>query len=442
MEQSTKEQARMPMHPKAPRRLHRRITQRLLFYLGIFGPGLIAANAGNDPGGIATYSTMGSQFGYQMLWVMPILMVGVAMVQEMCARMGAVTGKGLSDLIRENFPLRLTVFIMFIFLLANGGVVVSEFIGIAAALSLFGIPSWIGAPCGGVLIWWLVARGSYKRVENVFLALTLVFFAYVFSAFLAKPNWGQVLSGTLIPTIQLKGAYILTLIAAVGTTISPYMQLYIQSAVAERGVRMSDYKYERLEVYVGSIFSVSIAFFIIVSTAATLFVHSGGKGVPIGSAAEAAQALAPFLGSFASRAFAIGLLGAALLASGVLPLSTSYSLAEAFGFERGVGRTWNEAPFFWGLFTLLIVIGVVIAMLPNLPVIQILLNLYLLNGLLLPIILFAILYLVNQKRLMGRYTNSLVYNVISYVLAVIVSGLAVLYLITQVLGFFGIQLFG
>jgi len=189
MERISEEQARMSKHLKSPRRLHRRIMRRLLFYLGILGPGLIAANAGNDPGGIATYSTMGSQFGYQMLWVMPILMICVAMVQEMCARMGAVTGKGLSDLIRENFPLRLTVFVMFIFLLANGGVIVSEFIGIAAALNLFGIPSWIGAPCGGVLIWWLVARGSYKRVEKVFLAVTFVFFAYVFSAFLAKPNW-------------------------------------------------------------------------------------------------------------------------------------------------------------------------------------------------------------------------------------------------------------
>jgi NRAMP (natural resistance-associated macrophage protein)-like metal ion transporter len=429
------------MHPKTPRR-RVRVVRRLLFYLSIFGPGLIAANAGNDPGGIATYSTMGSQFGYSMLWVMVVLTVGMGMVQEMCTRMGAVTGKGLSDLIRENFPLRLTLFIMFVFLLANGGVIVSEFIGIAAALNLFGIPSWIGAPCGGVLIWWLVARGSYKRVEKIFLAVTFVFFAYVFSAFLAKPDWSQVAAGTIIPTVQPSGSYILMIVAAVGTTISPYMQLYVQSAVAERGIPMSEYKYERLEVYVGAIFSNTIAFFIIVSTAATLFVASGGKGVPIGSAAEAAQALAPFLGVFASRAFAVGMLGAALLAAGVLPLSTSYSLSEAFGFERGVGRRWHEAPFFWGLFTLLILIGVVVAMLPDLPVIQILLNLYLLNGLLLPVILFAILYLVNQKRLMGRYTNSLFYNVISYVLAGVVSALAVIYLITQVLSFFGIQLFG
>jgi NRAMP (natural resistance-associated macrophage protein)-like metal ion transporter len=442
MENLIEKQTRPSRYLKAPRRPSQRIVRRLLFYLGIFGPGLIAANAGNDPGGIATYSSMGSLFGYSMLWVMVVLTVGMAVVQEMCTRMGAVTGKGLSDLIRENFPLRMTLFIMFIFLLANGGVIVSEFIGIAAALNLFGIPSWIGAPCGGLLIWWLVARGSYKRVENVFLAVTFVFFAYVFSAFLAHPDWSQVARGTFIPTIQLKGAYILTLIAAVGTTISPYMQLYVQSAVAEKEVSMKDYKYERFEVYVGAIFSNAIAFFIIVSAAATLFVSSGGKGVPIGSAAQAAQALAPFLGIFASRAFAVGLLGAAMLAAGVLPLSTSYSLAEAFGFERGVSRSWTEAPFFWGLFTFLIILGVIVAMLPNLPVIQILLNLYLLNGLLLPIILFAILYLVNQKRLMGRYTNTLVYNVISYALAVVVSVLAVLYLLTQVLSFFGIQLFG
>lgn len=425
-----------------PRKPRFRLGKRLLFYLGIFGPGLIAANAGNDPGGIATYSSMGAQFGYSMLWVMVVLTVGMGVVQEMCSRMGAVTGKGLSDLIRENFPLRLTVFIMFIFLLANGGVIVSEFLGIAAALNLFGIPSWIGAPCGGLLIWWLVARGSYGRVEKIFLAVTFVFFAYIFSAFLAKPDWGQVFAGTVIPTVQPNANYILMLVAAVGTTISPYMQLYVQSAVAEKGINMSEYRYERLEVYIGAIFSNSIAFFIIVSTAATLFIHSGGKGVIIGSAADAAQALRPFLGIFASRAFAAGMLGAALLAAGVLPLSTSYSLAEAFGFERGVGQSWKEAPFFWGLFTLLILLGTVIAMLPNLPIIQILLNLYLLNGLLLPIILFAILYLVNQKRLMGRYTNSLFYNITAYTLTVVVSLLALAYLAIQIMSLFGINLLG
>jgi Mn2+/Fe2+ NRAMP family transporter len=412
---------------------------RLLFYLGIFGPGLIAANAGNDPGGIYTYSTMGAQFGYQMLWTLVVLTVGMAIVQEMASRMGAVTGKGLSDLIRENFPLRLTAFIMLIFLVANGGIIVSEFIGITAALGLFGVPGWIAAPAGGILIWLLVARGSYERVEKVFLALTFTFFAYIISAFLAKPDWGQVLTGTVIPTIQLNGGYILTLIAATGTTISPYMQLYVQSAVVDKGISMSDYKYERFEVYAGAVFSNTIAFFIVVATAATLFAHSGGKGVALASAADAAQALTPFLGVFARDAFALGLIGAAFLAAAVLPLSTSYSIAEALGMERGVGRRWREAPFFWTLFTLLIVVGVVVAMVPNLPVVPILLNLYMLNGLLLPIILFTILRLVNDKRLMGRYTNGLFYNILAYALTIIVSFLALLYLVTQVLGLFGIQ---
>jgi NRAMP (natural resistance-associated macrophage protein)-like metal ion transporter len=417
----------------------RRRGSRLLFYLGIFGPGLIAANAGNDPGGIYTYSTMGAQFGYQMLWTLVVLTIGMAIVQEMASRMGAVTGKGLSDLIRENFPLRLTAFIMLIFLVANGGIIVSEFIGITAALGLFGVPGWIAAPAGGILIWLLVARGSYARVEKVFLALTFTFFAYIISAFLAKPDWGQVLTGTVIPTIQLNGSYILTLIAATGTTISPYMQLYVQSAVVDKGISMSDYKYERFEVYVGAVFSNTIAFFIVVATAATLFAHSGGKGVALASAADAAQALTPFLGVFARDAFALGLIGAAFLAAAVLPLSTSYSIAEALGMERGVGRRWREAPFFWTLFTLLIVVGVVVAMVPNLPVVPILLNLYMLNGLLLPIILFTILRLVNDKRLMGRYTNGLFYNILAYALTIIVSFLALLYLVTQVLGLFGIQ---
>ncbi len=424
------------------KRRRNRTLSRILFFLGIFGPGLIAANAGNDAGGIATYSTMGSQFGFQMLWVMLILLVGVCIVQEMCARMGVVTGKGLSDLIRENFPLRITAFVMLTFLIANTGVTISEFIGIAAALSLFGIPPWIGAPCGGIVVWWLVARGSYSRVEKVFLALTIAFFAYIISAIQAGPDWAQVLAGTTVPIIQWRGDYILLLIAAVGTTISPYMQIYVQSAVVERGVVLRDYKYERLEVFLGSLFSITIAFFIIVATGATLFVHSGGRGVVLGSAADAAQALVPFLGIYAKYAFALGLLGASFLAAGVLPLTTSYSITEALGLEGGVSKSWQNAPAFWALFTGLIVVSVVIAAIPGLPVVNILLNLYLLNGILLPIVLFSILYLVNQKRLMGNYTNSLLYNIVAYTLTIVVSLLAVLYVVTQVLGFFGIQLFG
>lgn len=416
--------------------------RRVLFFLGIFGPGLIAANAGNDAGGIATYSTMGSQFGYSMLWVMVVLLVGVALVQEMCARMGAITGKGLSDLIRENFPIRMTALVMLTFLIANTGVVISEFIGIAAALQLFGIPSWIGAPAGGLVVWLLVARGSYSKVEKVFLVLTVAFFAYIISAFQASPHWGQVFVGTVTPTIHLQGAYILTLIAAVGTTISPYMQIYVQSTVVERGISPHDYKYERFEVYLGSFFAIAVAYFIIIATGATLFAHSGGKGIVLGSAAQAAQALVPFLGIYAKYAFALGLLGASLLAAGVLPLTTAYSITEALGLEGGISKRWRDAPAFWSLFTGLIVVSVIIAAIPNLPVVNILLNLYLLNGVLLPVILFSILYLVNQKRLMGRYTNGPIYNIISYSLTIVVSILAIVYVIATILGFFGIQLFG
>ena len=412
-------------------RLRIRRRSRWLMYLSILGPGLVAASAGNDAGGILTYSTMGSQFGYSMLWVMVILAVGVAIVQEMCTRMGAVTGKGLSDLIRENFPIRLTALVMLAFLLANSGVIVTEFIGIVTALSLFNIPSYISAPSAGILLWLLIVRGSYARVEKVFLALTSVFIVYFIAAFMAHPNWGQVAIGTFVPTIQTNGGFLLTLIAAVGTTISPYMQIYVQSAVVERGVSMREYNNERIDVYSASIFSIIVASFIIIATAATLFVHSGGKGVPLNSAGDAALALAPFLGKFATYVFAIGLLGASFLAAGVLPLSTCYSVTEALGLENGVSKRLQEAPAFWGLFTGLIVLGTVIAMVPNLPVVQVLLNLYLLNGILLPIVLFSILALVNNKRLMGEYTNGPIFNFLAYTLAIVVSLLGIAYVIIE-----------
>jgi NRAMP (natural resistance-associated macrophage protein)-like metal ion transporter len=412
----------------------------LFFYLSILGPGLIAANAGNDAGGIATYSTMGSLFGFQMLWVMVIVGVGVAVVQEMCARMGAVTGKGLSDLIRENFNIRLTAFVLLAFLIANGGVIISEFIGIASALDIFGIPLWLGAPVAGLAVWLLIARGSYARVEKIFLVLTVAFFAYIIAAFMAKPDWGEIFSHTFVPTVQFNNAFISTIIAAVGTTISPYMQIYIQSAVVERGVTTSDYKYQRIDVFSGSAFSIAIAYFIIVSTGATLYKNSGGQGVELQSAADAAQALAPFLGDFAKYIFALGLLGASFLAAGVLPLTTCYSVTEALGLENGVSKSFKEAPAFWALFTGLIAAGVVVAVLPGLPVVDILVNLYLLNGLILPIILFSILRLVNDREIMGNYRNGRVYNILAYLLATLVSLLSIIFLLSQVLGVFGIKI--
>ncbi len=414
--------------------------RKFLFYLSVLGPGLIAANAGNDAGGIATYSTMGSQFGFQMLWVMVVLLVGVFVVQEMCARMGAATGKGLSDLIRENFSIRLTAFVMLTFLVANAGVIVSEFIGIAAALSIFGVPAWAGAPVAGSIIWYLIARGSYARVEKIFLGLTAAFFAYIIAAFLATPDLGEVLTNTFVPTIQFNGGFIQVLIAAIGTTISPYMQIYVQSAVVERGVTMRDYKYQKLDVFTGSAFSIGIAYFIIVSTGATIFKASGGHGVPLKDAVDAARSLEPFLGPLAKYVFGLGLLGASVLAAGVLPLTTCYSVTEALGLENGVNKTWKEAPSFWTLFTVLIITGVLIAIIPGLPVVDILLNLYLLNGILLPIILFSILKLVNNRDLMGKYTNSRLYNFLAYGLGIMVSLLSIFFLFLRVMGLFGIDL--
>ena len=385
---------------------------------------------------------MGAQFGFQMLWVMVIVGIGVAVVQEMCARMGAATGKGLSDLIRENFPLRLTAFVMLALLVANSALIVSEFLGIASALAIFGIPAYIGAPVAGLGIWLLIARGSYNRVEKVFLVLTVAFFAYIVAAFMAQPNWGSVVSGAVIPNFQANPTFVTTLIAAVGTTISPYMQIYIQSAIVERGVTMRDYKYQKLDVYSGSVFSIAIAVFIIIATGATIFQSSNGAGVTLKDAADAAQSLEPFLGQAAKYIFALGLLGASLLAAGVLPITTCYSITEALGLENGVSKTWKEAPAFWGLFTGLIVVSVIIAMIPGLPVVAILVNLYALNGIILPIILFSVLKLVNNKELMGKYTNSLFYNVLSYGLAGLVSLLSIFYVVLNVLGLFGVNLLG
>ncbi len=413
----------------------RRRRPRILFYLAFLGPGLVAANAGNDAGGVATYSQMGAQYGFDLLWVMVLVGFGVAIVQEMCARMGAATGKGLSDLIRENFSIRITFLVMLALLIANAAIVISEFVGIAAAMQIFGVPAWISAPTAGVLIWLLIARGSYARVEKVFLVMTFAFFAYIVSAVLDQPDWGQVAYHTVVPTIKFEGAFITTLMAAIGTTISPYMQLYVQSSVVEKGVTMRDYKFARIDVFAGSAFSILVAYFIIIATGSTIFKATGGQAIQ--TAGEAAQALRPLLGDYATYVFAAGLLGASLLAAGVLPLATSYSITEALGFENGVNTKFGEAPVFWGLFTGLIGLGVVIAVIPGLPAFQLLVISQLLNGLILPFILIAILSLINNKELMGQYTNSRLYNVFAWIIAISVSGLSLILISNTLLGIFG-----
>ncbi|MFW5396157.1 MAG: NRAMP (natural resistance-associated macrophage protein)-like metal ion transporter [Candidatus Accumulibacter regalis] len=407
-------------------------------YLAAMGPGLIAANAGNDAGGIATYASAGASYGYGMLWVMVVIFFFLGTVQEMFARLGTVTGKGFSDLVRENFSLRMTAFILLALFVANFGVIVTEFVGIGAAAELFGVSRYIAVPVAAVLLWVLITRGSYSRVEKIFLIMTLIFLCYVGAAFLGKPDWHVVLEETIRPQIQTDPGYLNLLIALIGTTITPYMQLYVQSTVVEKGVKLEDYRFTQVDVWSGTFFAVAISAFIIIATAATLFpIHK-----EVETAADAALALAPVAGPYAEYLFAIGLLGACLLAGAVLPLSTTYVMSEAAGFERGVSRSWSEAPIFLGMFTALLVLGAALALIPNLPVIPVLLGVQVLNGVLLPIELFAVLKLVNNRELMGSHVNGPIRNLMTYSVAIVVSVLSLILIVITVLGWLGVDVGG
>jgi NRAMP (natural resistance-associated macrophage protein)-like metal ion transporter len=418
----------------AGRRLMRRgasrvrgpLVRRLLMYLAILGPGMITANAGNDAGGIATFASVGAEFGYSLLWILIPIAISLGIVQEMCARMGAVTGKGLADLIRERFGVRWTALVMLALLIANAGVTVSEFVGIAAATELFGVYRFISVPLAAIAIWWLVVKGSYQRVEKVFLLMSLVFMGYIVSAFLSRPDWSAVAVGLVKPTFKLEHAFLFTIVAVVGTTISPYMQVYVQSSVVEKGVTTDDYSRTRTDVWLGTIFAILVVFFIVVSTAATL--HRAG--IPISSAEDAARALRPLAGKYAETLFAVGLFGASMLAAGVLPLATAYSITEALGFEKGVSRSFKEAPIFLGIFTFLIAVGAAIAVIPNLPLFRVLLVTQVINGLLLPVVLFSVLKLVNNRELMGVHVNGRLYNLAAWLTAIVVTGISLLYIVS------------
>jgi Mn2+/Fe2+ NRAMP family transporter len=409
--------------------------RRALPYLAALGPGLLAASAGNDAGGIATYASAGASYGYGLLWAMVLVSIFVGVVQEISARMGAVTGKGFSDLVRESFSLRMTAFILLTLFVANAGIIFSEFIGIAAATELFGISRYISVPLSALLVWWLIVRGTYARVEKIFLVLSLAFFAYIGAAFLAHPDWHQVMRETVFPKAKIDSGYLSLLIALIGTTISPYMALYVQSSVVEKGVTPGEYHYTVVDVVVGTVFSGVVAVFIIIATAATLFPH----GLHVDTAADAARALEPIAGHYAKVLFALGLLGASLLAAGVLPLATTYMMSEALGIERGVSRTWSEAPVFMGMFTGLIVLGAGVALVPGLPLIQVLVGVYVLNGLLLPVQLFAMLRLAGNRELMGSHVPGKTYSFIAWAIAVVVSLLSLALLAQTVLGWFGVK---
>ena len=410
--------------PFSPLRRLRRLP--FWVYLTVLGPGIVSAAAGNDAGGIATYASNGASHGYTLLWAMLVVTVSLVLVQEMCARMGAVTGKGLSDLVREQFGVSWSMLAMLVLLIANTGVTISEFVGIAAALDLFGIPPWISVPPIALFVWWLVTSGSYRTVEKVFMGLSLVFLSYVVAAFLAKPDWGQVGISFFKPTIDLGSSALRDLVALIGTTITPYMQLFVQSSVVEKGVTPRDYKYTRFDTVFGVIFSNLVSVFIIIATAAALY----GHGQQVNSAADAAQALRPVAGDAALVLFAVGLFGASMLAAGVLPLATAYSVTESLGFEKGVSLSFREAPVFMGLFTALIAIGAIVAMIPGLPLFTVLIGVQILNGMLLPILLFFIVRLAGNKEIMGQYAIGPMYKVLAWGSVVIITVAVVLMLAT------------
>src|SRR5215471_15084266 len=397
--------------------------RQVLLFLAVIGPGIITANVDNDAGGITTYSLAGAQYGTKLLWTLLPITLALIVVQEMCARMGAVTGKGLADLIRENFGVKLTFYLMITLLVANYGNTVSEFAGVAASLQLFGVSKFISVPLAAVGIWALVVRGTYQGVERIFLAACVFYFVYPISAFLARPVWPQVLRDAVIPTrFEFNSGYIGMLIALVGTTIAPWMQFYLQSSVVEKGIRKDRYWITRWDVIVGCIVTDVVAFFIIVACAATLFTH----GVTIRDAADAARSLEPLAGRYASSLFAFGLLNASLFSAAILPLSTVYYFCEAFGWEAGVDKRWSDAKAFYGIYTAMIVLGAAVVLLPGFPLIQTMFVSQVANGIALPPVLIFMLLLVNKKSLMGDQVNSRFFNAVAWGTTAVVVGLTLL----------------
>jgi NRAMP (natural resistance-associated macrophage protein)-like metal ion transporter len=400
---------------------------RILLLFAVIGPGFITANVDNDANGIYTYSAAGAQFGHTLLWTLIPVTIALIVVQEICARMGAVTGKGLSDLIREEFGFRITFFMMIGILIINFGNVVGEFAGIAGSLELFGLSKYITVPVCAVIIWLMVVKGQYKSVEKVFLVASFFYVTYIFAGIFAKPAWTDALIATIKPPPKayfMQEGYLYMAIGVIGTTIAPWMQFYLQSSIVEKGVTKRQYKASRIDVIAGCIFTDVVAWFIIVACAATLYAHGYRN---ISDAKDAAEALHPLAGDYAYILFAMGLFNASLFAASILPLSTAYTVCEGLGFESGVGKKFSEAPVFYWLYTILIAAGAGVILFPNLPLVKISILSQVVNGIAVPPVLIFMLLLVNKKDLMGDYVNSPLYNVIAWATTVIMTILSLAY---------------
>lgn len=404
--------------------LWRKWRMRLMLIFAVLGPGFITANVDNDSGGILTYSQAGAQYGYKLLWTMIPITLALMVVQEMCARMGVVTGKGLSDLIREEFGLRVTFVVMILLVIVNFGNVMAEFSGIAGSMQLFHLSKYVSVPVCAFIVWLLVVKGDYKSVEKVFLFASAVYIAYILTGVLSGPDWHL----ALVETVRIPGRavwsdrnYVYMTIGVIGTTITPWMQFYLQSSIVEKGITVKEYKHSRLDVIVGSIFTDVVAWFIIVACAATLYTH-GLRNIT--EASDAAEAMKPLAGQYAFILFAGGLFNASLFAACILPLSTAYTVCEGLGLESGLDKSFSEARFFYWFYTLLIALGAGVVLIPNFPLIKVIIGSQVLNGVLLPVVLIFMLRLINRHELMGEYTNSRWFNVISWTTAIIVIALS------------------
>ena len=397
---------------KDMKRRSRTLRRRLAVFFAVVGPGLITSNVDNDAGGIAVYTTSGAQFGYALLWSLIPMTIALYVSEEMCARMGVVTGKGLSDLIREEFGFRSTFFVMIAAFLVDLSNTVAEFAGVAASMQIFHISKYVSVPLAAMAVWILVLRGSYRQVEKIFLVACAFYLSYAISAFLAKPNWIVAAKATVVPNVHLNAPYLLMLIGLIGTTIAPWQFFYLQAGFVEKRVGPRQYKHARMDVLVGSISCMVIVFFIIVCCAATLNLHADTQVIT--DAGQAAQALVPLAGKWAGYLFAFGLLNASLFAASILPLSTAHVICEGLGFEAGLDRKFEEAPTFYSLYTLLIVVGAGIILIPNAPLLKILVLSQVANGVWLPVVLIFILLLINRRDLMGVHVNTLTFNIIAW----------------------------
>jgi len=403
--------------------------RNLLVILSILGPGIITASIDNDAGGITTYSVAGARYGYMLLWTLIPTTVALIVIQEMVARMGVITGKGLSDLIRENYGVKTTFFMMVVLLVANLGTTIANFAGWAASMEIFGLSKYVMVPFGAFLIWLLVTKGSYRLVEMALLIASMLYLGYVVSGFMSAPDWSEVMKSTLVPKVKFESEFIMLTIAIIGTTITPWMQFYLQSSIAEKGIKKENYKVSKLDVIFGCVMTDVISFFIIVTCATTLF----PRGIRINEAKEAALALSPFVGQYASILFAVCLANASILGAIVVPLATAYYICEAMGWEAGVNKSFREAPQFMWIYTALIAISAFLVLLPRVPLVLVMVLSSLLNGILLPFVLVFALLLVNNKRIMGKYTNPKRYNYVSWGTVIVIIILTAALLVMTVL---------